>query len=149
MLQIQLVGPAYSFLPCLVVLAICVVLMAMLLPETRNRSIEDISDEFRRRSRSMSVFTPRSDSVERLLAESSELLKAATEGDMKTYGTAAGSDPMLVPGDLSSAAPARRSARLAVSIGNRHTPTSVGMADAVNADGGDTLSTSQDLAASC
>ncbi|PAV84987.1 hypothetical protein WR25_10256 [Diploscapter pachys] len=62
----QLVGVSFSYLPFIVILAISIVLMYILLPETRNRPIEEIVDEVRTRTASLSQAASRQE-MQRLL----------------------------------------------------------------------------------
>lgn len=51
----QAVGIEYSFLPFIIVLALSIVGMAILLPETKNKTIAEIVKEFRKRKASASI----------------------------------------------------------------------------------------------
>ncbi len=52
------VGAEYSFLPFIVVLGASIVGMALFLPETKNRSVDEIVEEFKERTRTVSRTFP-------------------------------------------------------------------------------------------
>ncbi|CAI4225537.1 unnamed protein product [Auanema sp. JU1783] len=54
----QLVGVSFSYLPFIIIISISIVLMFILLPETRDRPIENIVQEFRHRQASLSSGRP-------------------------------------------------------------------------------------------